>query len=84
MIPGVCEACVLPFHYQNEEVEFDVKNETSYDCVHVTDWNGRNYCPTAVYKDTGLPYGVPYMWACPKLEEHELQPSCFESPDNGW
>ncbi len=75
---------MFPFVDLNSHVGFpQAIAETSYDCVQIPYQNGKYYCPTAVYKDTKYPYGVPYSWSCPDMEEHELHPSCFISPDNG-
>ena len=75
---------MFPFHYENKKAkEYQPNNETSYDCVYVSDWSRKYYCPTAIHRDSKMIYGVPYMWACPEMEEHELQPSCFKFPENG-
>ncbi len=73
--------CVFPFLYESMYYNSRYMPAMSHDCIFVPDWNEHYYCATAVHKETKLFYGIPYMWPCPK-EEHELHPSCFNSPSN--
>ncbi len=85
-IAGICEFCIFPFLHKNDHAHLEERNNEevlTYDCVTIPFWGGNAFCPTAVYKNNSKPYGTPYLWACPK-DEHQLHPSCYESPDNGY
>ncbi len=82
LLIGLCESCVFPFNHHNSHAPEGEKYQRSYDCVFIPNFDHFYYCPTAVDSETLEPFGIPYLWPCP-VEEHQLHPSCYESPNNG-
>ncbi len=78
-VKGLCEFCVFPF-LNNQFIDPSIE-EIADDCVNLADLPGKSFCPTAV-KEDNTPFGIPYQWSCP-VSDHQLHPSCYESPDNG-
>ncbi len=74
---------MFPFLHENSEAyRFHSDSDVRHDCVVGYSWTDNYFCPTAIHKESMLPFGIPYFWECP-WGEHQLHPSCYESPENG-